>query len=183
MHDCPFCRTNRPVDDAGELAMVRARVLKKDPEAINKLAGWYFHGEVGLQKDMRKAVEQWTEAAELGSIEALNHLGGAYYLGIGVEQDKAKAVEFFAKAAMQGHVDSRHNLGCHELEEGSHDRAVRHWLISAKMGLKESLENIKNAFMKGIATKDQYTEALKGYQDGLEEMKSHDRDEAKRHGY
>ena len=32
----------------------------------------------------------------------------------------------------------------------------------------------------GIATKEQYSEALKGYQDAVEEMKSHDRDEAKR---
>ena len=37
--------------------------------------------------------------------------------------------------------------------------------------------------MRGIATKEQYTEALKGYQDAVEETKSHDRDEAKRLGY
>ena len=33
--------------------------------------------------------------------------------------------------------------------------------------------------MVRIATKEQYTEALKGYQDAAEKMKSHDRDEAK----
>ena len=38
-------------------------------------------------------------------------------------------------------------------------------------------------FMEGIATKEQYAEALKGYQDAVEEMKSHDRDEAERLGY
>ena len=183
MHDCPFCRTNRPVNDAGELAMVRARVLKKDPEAICKLAGWYFHGELGVQKDMRKAVELWTEAAGLGSVQALNNLGISYCLGNGVQEDKVKGIRFLEKAAMQGHVESRHNLGCHEWEEGSHDRAVRHYLISAKMGLKESLENIKQLFIDGLATKEQYAEALKGYQDAVKEMKSHDRDEAKRLGY
>ncbi|EJK57297.1 hypothetical protein THAOC_22675, partial [Thalassiosira oceanica] len=78
-----------------------------------------------MQKDMRKAVELYTEAAELGSIQALFDLGNAYNHG-------------------EGH----------------------------------SLQAIKEAFMGGIATKEQYTEALKGYQDAVEEMKSHDRDEA-----
>ena len=79
---------------------------------------------------------------------------------------------------MQGHVQSRNNLGCYEGLKGNHGRAVRHLLISAKMGYKESVENIKRAYMGGIATKEQYGEALKGYQDAVEEMMSHDRDEA-----
>ena len=33
--------------------------------------------------------------------------------------------------------------------------------------------------MGGYATKKQYAEALKGYHEAAEEMKSHDRDEAK----
>ena len=74
--------------------MIQARVEKKDPDAINFLGQKYFYGELGLQKDMRKAVELWTEAAELGSIEALFNLGDAYYHGDGVQEDKAKAVEF-----------------------------------------------------------------------------------------
>ena len=60
---------------------------------------------------------------------------------------------------------------------------MRHFLISAKMGDKDSVEKIKKMFMAGLATKEQYAEALKGYQDAVEEMKSHDRDEAKRLGY
>ena len=61
-----------------------------------------------------------------------------------------------------------------------HDRAVRHFLIAAKMGLKDSLELIKRAFLAGLATKEQYAEALGRYKDAVEDMKSHDRDEAKR---
>ena len=83
------------------------------------------------------------------------------------------------KAAMQGHVQSRNNIGCHEGDKGNHDRAVRHMLISAKMGDKGSVDSIRNMFMMGFATKEQYAEALKEYQDAVEGMKSHDRDEAK----
>ncbi|EJK54036.1 hypothetical protein THAOC_26414 [Thalassiosira oceanica] len=179
MDYCAFCRTPCPTNDADALAMIQARVAKKDPEAINHLGNEYCHGSLGLQKDMRRALELWTEAAELGSIQALYHLGVAYYEGDEVDQDKAKAAECWTKAAMQGCPLSRDKLGCTEIKDrGNYDRAVRHFLISAKMGEKESLELIKEAFMGGIATKEQYAEALKGYRDAVEEMKSHDRDEA-----
>ncbi|EJK57024.1 hypothetical protein THAOC_22978 [Thalassiosira oceanica] len=184
MFDCPFCRTRYPDNDADTLAMIQIRVAKKDPVAISQLGLQYFFGWHGLQKDMRRAVELYTEAAEFGSIQALFDLGNAYCHGEGVQEDKAKAAEFYEKAAMQGHTQSRHNLGYLEALSGNHDRAVRHLLISAKMGYKDSLESIEEAFMVGgVATKEQYAEALKGYQAAVEEMKSHDRDEAKRLGH
>ncbi|EJK61959.1 hypothetical protein THAOC_17459 [Thalassiosira oceanica] len=179
MFDCAFCRTPIPDNDADRLAMLQARVKKKDPEAINFLGEKYCHGGLGLQKDMQMAVELWTEAAELGSIEALYNLGVAYYNGDGVQQDRAIAVELYRKAAMKGHVDGRHNLGCCEGEKGNYDHAVKHWLISAKMGQERSVKMIKKLFMGGLATKKQYAEAMRGHQDAVEEMKSHDRDEAK----
>ena len=129
---------------------------------------------------MLRAAKLREEAAQLGSIEALFNLGNSHRLGKGVEQDMAKAAQFYTKAAMQGHVIARHNLGSLEGQKGNYDRAVRHWLISAKMGHKDSIENIKRIFMAGGATKEQYAEALRGYQDAVDEMKSHDRDEAKR---
>ena len=183
MRDCPFCRTPLLEDNdatkADQLAMVQARVAKKDPDAIHFLGQKYYSGFLGLRKDMRRAFELYTEAAELGSIEALYCLGHAYLDGEGVQQDEAKAFEFFTKAAMQGHVQSRHILGWREAQNGNWNRAVRHYGISAKMGDEDSLEYIKDMFMAGLATKEQYAEALKGYQDAVEETKSHDRDEAK----
>ena len=183
MNDCPFCRTTYPENDADALAMVQKRILKKDPDAIEFLGGKYYCGQLGLQKDMQMAVELWTEAAELGSIKAIHNLGDLYASGNGVQEDKTKAAEFWTKAAMQGHVESRHNLGWIEGRRGNYDRAVRHYLISAKMGLKESVQTIKNAFEAGFATEEQYAEALRGYKDAVEETKSHDRDEAKRQGH
>ena len=181
--ECIFCRTPHPKNDADKLAMLRARVGKKDPAAIDVLGERYFRGSLGLQKDMQKAIELWTEAAELGSIEALHNLGLAYDRGEGVQQDKAKAVQLRTKAAMKGHVVCRFALGISELEMRNCNRAVKHLLISAKMGHKKSVELIKHLFMGGGATKEQYAEAQRGYQDALEGMKSHDRDEAKRLGY
>jgi len=102
MLDCPFCRTPfTPDNDAAELARVRARVEKKDPVAINYLGEKYCHGEVGLQKDMRRAIELWEEAKQLGSVRALFNLGFAYSRGDGVQEDEVKAVELFEQAAIK----------------------------------------------------------------------------------
>ena len=182
MRACAFCRSPHHDNDADRLAMIQARVEKRDPEAILFLGNQYVHEGLGLQKNMQKAIKLYTEAAELDSIEANFRLGCAYDHGEGVEQDLATAAEFYKKAAMQGHALSRYNLGCYEGKRGDHDRAVRHVLISAKMGHLKSVQTIKNILMQGLATKEQYAEALKGYQDAVEETKSHDRDEAKRLG-
>ena len=143
----------------------------------------YFYGSLGLAKDVPRAIELWTEAAELGSIDAHESLGAVYYDGEeGVEEDKPRGIHHMQQAAMKGHTISRHCLGADEFEGGSYNLALQHWMISAKMGFEESLNAIKEMFLNGQATRAQYAEALRGYQDAVEETKSPQREEAKRLG-
>jgi len=182
LRGCPFCRTPTPRDDASALAMIQKRVSNGDADAIYHLGSKYFHGEFGLTKDVPRAIELWTEAAELGSAEAHYDLGDTYYYGDGVQEDKPRGVRHWQTAAMEGHVSSRHCLGTVELRNGNHELAVQHWMISAKVGFQRSLNGIKEMFVKGHATKAQYAEALRGFGDAAEEMKSYQREEAKRVG-
>ena len=179
---CPFCRTPLPTDEASTIAMIQKRVNKGDAAAMKFLGDKYYFGDLGLTKDVPRAIELWTEAAELGSLGAHYHLGFAYYNGDGVEEDKPKGVHRWQRAAMKGHAESRHHLGVVEFKEGNYDLAARHWMISAKLGHENSLNNIKDMFKEGHATKAQYATALRGYGDAVEEMKSHQREEAKRLG-
>ena len=179
---CEFCRTPFPPDDASQLAMIEKRVDKGDAEAIKVLGIKYFYGELGLTKDVPRAVELWMEAAELGSMKAHYRLGNAYYYGQGVEEDKPRGIHHWQQAAMKGHVGSRYILGVIEFESGNHQLAVQHWMISAKMGFEPSLEGVMDMFRDGHATKAQYAEALMAYRDAAEEMKSPKREEAKRLG-
>ena len=132
MSDCAFCRTPFPKNEADVLAMLQARVEKKDPEAMYYLGNHYNHvhgGSLGLKKDTQKAIELWAEAAELGSVEAQHNLGFTYYHGDGVQEDKAKGIYFYEKAAMNGYVLSRHKLGWIEGQKRNYERSVRHFLI------------------------------------------------------
>ncbi|EJK74795.1 hypothetical protein THAOC_03509 [Thalassiosira oceanica] len=177
---CPFCRTPFPADDTAQLAMIQKRVNKGDAEGITFLGNKYFYGKLGLAKDVSRAIELWTEAAELGSLDAHHNLGATYFTGKGVEVDKPRGIHHWQEAAMRGHVDSRRNLGTVEYNNGNHQLATQHWMIPAKMGNEQSLNAIKDMFKDGLVTKAQYAEALLGYRDAVEETKSPQREEAKR---
>ncbi|EJK77680.1 hypothetical protein THAOC_00472 [Thalassiosira oceanica] len=179
---CPFCRMPVPHDNASMLPMIQKRVGKGDAVATKTLGDWYCDGRHGFAKDVPRAVELWTEAAELGSIDAHNSLGVVFYTGNGVEEDKPRGIHHWQEAAMNGDVDSRHNLGAVLSRNGNHHLAVQYWMISAKMGYERSLNCIKVMFKRGHAIKAQYTEALLGYRDAVEEMKSPQREEAQRLG-
>ena len=176
---CAFCRTPMPKDGATCIAMIQKRIEAGDAEAMLFLGSQYYFGGCGLKKDVQKAIEFWTKASELRSIGAHYELGHSYYNGDGVEKDEAIAVGHWQHAAVKGHVESRHQLGVVKCNERNYHLAMKHFLISANMGDKLSLDQIKEMFMRGYATKTQYAEALEGYQAAVEETKSHQREKAK----
>ena len=128
-------------------------------------------------------IELYERAAELGVKDAHYNLGCLYDFGKDVEKDTAKSLRHYEAAAMCGEVDARHNLGYMENRAGNYDLALRHWMISATLGLEQSLNMVKSFFKKGLATKADYAAALRGYQNAIEEMSSSDRDEAKTLGH
>ena len=95
--------------------MIQKRVDKTDAEAINYLGNICYQGYLGLTKDVPRAIELWTEAAELGSLDAHYRLGLVYYKfngnGNGVEEDKPRGIHHWQQAAMKGDALSRHSLG------------------------------------------------------------------------
>ena len=107
---CPFCRTPQSADDASSLAMIQNRADKGDATAISLLAYKYCRGNLGA-KDIPRAIELWTEAAELGSGDANYQLGIAYYYGDGVEEDREKGILHWQQAAMKGHELGRYQVG------------------------------------------------------------------------
>ncbi|EJK63573.1 hypothetical protein THAOC_15759 [Thalassiosira oceanica] len=165
MRDCPFCRAPPPKEEH-VLAMVQARV--------DKVRIGEGHGEG------RRVIRACRRAR--GERKAHFNLGVTYAIGDNVEKDTAKALRHFEEAGMSGHVMARHNVGGMEYEAGNYDFALQHWMIAAKLGHEDSLNEVKSFFMAGDATKADYAAALRGYQSAIEEMSSPDRDEAENIG-
>ena len=123
-------------------------------------------------------MELWLRAGELGDARAYCSVGYACDHGLGVERDTEKAKHYYELAAMGGDITARHNLGCVEGNAGNTSRAMKHFMISAAAGYDNSLNNIKECFVNGYATKDDFEKALRAHQASKDEMKSDQRDSA-----
>ena len=76
------------------------------------------------------------------------------------------------EAAIGGHPTARFNLGVEELDNGRIARAVKHWIIAAKLGHNDALDNVKVAYKKGDVSKEDFATALRAHQSALNETKS-----------
>lgn len=175
---CPFCRTLTPRSDKVNIKQIYKLVDAGDAQAMNMLGSYYSDGVSGLRQDYAKALEHWHSSAELGCVESYNDIGNAYYLGRGVEVDKKKANHYFELATIKGSVDARRSLGALEQNAGNTERAIKHYIIAVGGGDNISMTYIKQLYSNGIATKENYTKALRAYQKYLDEVKSNQRDEA-----
>ena len=121
--------------------------------------------------DEPRAVKLWTEAAHLGSVSV-------HFKGRGVDRNMKLATHHAELAAKGGHTIARQNLGCAEGNRGNYKRALKHWTIAAKIGCQNSLTNILDLYQYGDATKDDYADALTGFQKANEERTSPERKSA-----
>lgn len=173
---CPFCRTPLPESLAQSEARIKSRAEQmKDPVAMREMASRFLR-----DGDVDRAFHYHSKALEMGDVSSYFELGCMYHHGKGVEKDESKAVSLYEKAAIAGHTKARHNLGGIEAENGRTERAVRHWIIAAKLGEDRSLENLKSAYQQRLVGKDDFESALRGHKDAIDAMKSPQREVADR---
>ena len=133
---------------------------------------------MGLLQNWAKANELYLKAGELGCANSYYKLGLSYDYGYGVAVDEKKAKHYHELAAIGGDISARYNLGVLEEENGNLQQAMKHYAISAKAGDDDSLESIKEGYVDGYVTKEEYAQALRAYQKSQDEMKSEMRDNA-----
>jgi tetratricopeptide (TPR) repeat protein len=168
---CPFCRESMPKSMEEAEKMNTERVKANDPIALCQMGMKCCN-----EGDYEGAVEHLAKAAELD-------LSFLYGEGEGVETDLKKKIYHLEEAAIGGHPSARYNLGCHEWNSGRHgrpDRAVKHFIIAAKLGHDRAWEEVKKGCQMGWASKEDYRVALRGYQAAIDATKSTQREEAEK---
>ncbi len=169
---CPYCRELMP--DTWEEEHYMKRVKANDPAAIS-----YVAKERHIQGNYKAAFEYFTKAAELGDADGHYELSVAYREGNCVEKDEKREAYHLEEAAIGGHPYARFNLACIEDQKrGNFDRAVKHFVIAAILGLDEALEAVKKRFQRGKVSKEDYEAALRGHQAAVDATKSEQREEA-----
>ena len=172
---CSFCRHPVPATDAEIDANIMKRAEANDLVALR---------EMGIQCYKRgeyiRAFEYLSKAARLGDADALYQLSSMYLEGKRVEKDEKMAVYHAEEAAIAGHPTARFNLGVIEWNNGSKERAMKHWhwIIAAKLGKANSVEMLKKGYKEGSVRKDDFDAALRVHQAAVDAMKSPQREAA-----
>ena len=171
---CPYCREDLPETQEETDQNEKERVKKNCPLAIFQM------GEKRLkERDYEGAIQYYTKAAALGDADAHHNLSGLYYEGRGIyiEKDMKKQLYHLEEAAIGGHPKARFNLGVYEERNGRHERAVKHYIIAAKLGDDDALEGVKKGFQRGLVSKEDYAASLRGHQAAVDATKSKQREE------
>ena len=172
---CAFCRASS-VTAEEQMKRLKIRLGQNDHEAWNLLGFIWRDGKWGNPQDLKRALESWHRAAELGSPSARSEIGTAYRFGRGIEKNMKKAMHHLKLAAIGGDEMARRNLGLAEREAGNIDRSMKHYMIAARSGDDKSLKEVGEGFKKGHITKDDYACTLRAYKESKDEMKSDQRE-------
>ena len=170
---CAFCREAVPKTDEQINERLMKRIEANDPAAM-----CYMGTKRYDEGDYKAAFELWTKAAALDDSFAHYQLSCLYHDGKGVEKDEKREVHHLAEAAIAGHPGARFNLGCVEWGNKNMDRAAKHWIIATKLGLKESLQRVKDLYEAGYVSEEDFSAALHGHHAAIDATKSPQREDA-----
>ena len=149
------------------------RIQANDPVAIHDMGLKYY-----IEGDYGGAFKYFAKAAELGEAEAHYVLSVMYREGKGVEEDEKKKLHHLEEAAIVGHPDARYNLASYEWNNFKFKRAMKHWIIAAKLGCDESMKTMKRGYAMGEVSEEDFATALRAYQAAVDTVKSPQREAA-----
>lgn len=100
--------------------MIKEKNIAQDDKDLYDL-GRRFEWGIKVKKDLGKAVEHYSAAAEQGNTSAQYHLGHCLLHGKGVSKNEELAVHYFRLAAKSGHLDATTYLTCIALFTGTEE--------------------------------------------------------------
>jgi tetratricopeptide (TPR) repeat protein len=172
LHLCPFCRM--PPGSKEE----NHKSLMKRVEAGDLLTMCHYANIFNKKGDHDRAIEYWKKAVDLGDyVEAHSQLGSRYQEGEGVEKDMEKAVYHLEIAAIGGHHIARCQLAFIESDNGNVEKAVKHFIIAAKLGYDQAMNMLWLHYRLGNITKEDLEATLRAHHAALDAMKSPQRKE------
>ena len=125
----------RPRNTTAAREWFEKAAAQHEPDSLYRLGMARLNGQAGLEKDLAKGVALIIEAANRGSIDAINQMGMCYQFGVGVPLDKVAAAGWFRFAAEYDLPAALANIGqCYETGQGVKpdlETAVRYFRAAA----------------------------------------------------
>ena len=140
--------------------------LKEDYDAQLVLGDIYMREE-GVYKDVKKGLDWYKRAIDLGNVKAARLLGLMYISGDIVKQDSKKGVELLLKAARLGDVASQIALGNYYITSKKADynpSKAAYWLAkAAKKKDPDAQYKLAELYRKGMGVEKNEKKAFKLY--------------------
>ena len=128
------------------------------------------------QKQYKKALALYKQAAEHGDAKAQTKLGICYCNGWGVSKDYLQAVSWFRQAAEQGEANAQANLGvCYYNGWGvgqNYSQAVYWYKKAAEQDEASGQTNLGVCYYNGLGVKQDYNLAVEWYQKAADQGKA-----------
>ncbi len=142
--------------------------ISQEVEELYQTGCNYRDGKNGVTKDLVKAVEYLTKAAEQNHASAQADLGECYYYGKGVNENNYKAVEWFRKAAEQGNASAQAYLGNYYyygygVVTKDYDKAVEWYRKAAEQGNASGQSGLGNCYYSGHGVTEDNAKAVEWY--------------------
>lgn len=172
---CAFCRSERPLNLKENVKRLQVRIDRfNDPVAMNQLGGYLIYGVGGLKQNKKKAMKLYKRSYDLGSPEAADRL--SYYNSA----NPTLKSQYLKEGARRGNINSCVELGasyqCHGIDE-----EYAKSLLMAKAGDEEAMNIVWMYYRGGHLNKDDLTATLRAKQAASIEVKSDNREFAKRY--
>ncbi|KAJ3211201.1 hypothetical protein HDU67_004724 [Dinochytrium kinnereticum] len=134
--------------------------------ALFNLGVFYEHGW-GVEKDLKKCIAMYREAATYGHVKAQFNYGVCLKKGRGTARNLEEAVRWYFKAADQGHADAQFNLGnSYKYGEGVEKdikEAARWYQKASIQGHSKAQFNLALCYDEGEGIEKDATEAARLY--------------------
>lgn len=112
---------------------------------------------------IRRAVEWFRQAAELGSAQGQYRMGVAHELGEGVAKDYTEALKWYRLSAIQKNKDGQYGLGSLYANgygvERDYAEAAKWYKLSAAQGMHYAQYELGRLFLEGNGVEQSYQEA------------------------
>jgi len=149
-------------DEIIQLQLLQAE--QGDVASQSAMAGLYYWGARGVDRDQAAAARFWEMAAEQGDVGSMSALAGQYLKGEGVNQNNETALLWFERAAEHEHVRALNGLGAMYFQangvEQNHTKAFQYFKRAAETHEDgDSMFNVAHCYREGLGVNQSWPDA------------------------
>lgn len=158
-------------DFENSLYYAKESSAQQNIEGINR-EGWHYLWGKGCEKDLERAYNLFTQAANQNLDRAIYNLGVMYEKGSYVAQSYEEAIKYYKKASEQNYSDAQNKIGWfYETGKGvsqDYEEAVKWYKLAADNGNINSIGSLGNLYHGGKGIAQDYNQAFKYFKLGAD---------------